>query len=67
LGGYIWSRQRNWIYPAIGFSSTVLVAAHSVVDFSLQIPALAVTYAAMLAQGFLNHLVQKDKRWSVYH
>ena len=48
----VWNRQRNWIYPAIGFSSSVLVAAHSIVDFSLQIPAVAVTYAAILGAGF---------------
>jgi len=55
----IWSRQRNWIYPAIGFSSTVLVAAHSVVDFSLQIPAVAVTYAAILGAGFSQSFSSK--------
>jgi len=55
----IWSRQRNWIYPAIGFSSTVLVAAHSVVDFSLQIPAVAATYAAILGAGFSQSFSSK--------
>ncbi|MCF6250451.1 MAG: O-antigen ligase family protein [Methylococcaceae bacterium] len=48
----IWNRQRNWIYPAIGFSSTVLVATHAFVDFSLQIPAIAITYSAILGAGF---------------
>lgn len=55
----VWSRQRNWIYPAIGFSSTVLVAAHSFVDFSLQIPAVAVTYAAILGAGFAQSFSTK--------
>ncbi|NOR68544.1 MAG: hypothetical protein GQ532_02405 [Methylomarinum sp.] len=55
----IWSRQRNWIYPAISFSSTILVAAHSMVDFSLQIPAVAVTYAAILGAGFSQSFNQK--------
>jgi O-antigen ligase len=44
----VWLRQRNWIYPAIGFSATLLVGAHSCVDFSLQIPAVAFTYALMM-------------------
>ncbi len=56
----IWNRQRNWIYPAIGFSSTVLVAAHAFVDFSLQIPAIAVIYAAILGAGFAQSFNSKQ-------
>lgn len=41
-------RHRGTIYPAVGFAATVLVAAHSLVDFSLQIPAVAVTYAMLM-------------------
>ncbi|MGR8934186.1 MAG: O-antigen ligase family protein [Gammaproteobacteria bacterium] len=44
----VWLRQENWIYPAIGFSATLLVAAHALVDFSLQIPAIAFTYALIM-------------------
>ncbi len=42
------SRRRGVIYPCIGFAATVLVAFHSVVDFSLQIPAVAVTYSLIM-------------------
>ncbi len=49
-------RRRNRIYPALGVATTALVAAHSTVDFSLQIPAVGVTYAFILgiacAQSF---------------
>ena len=41
-------RRRNRIYPAVGVATTALVAAHSTVDFSLQIPAVSVTYAFIL-------------------
>ncbi len=41
-------RQRDIIYPCIGLASTVLVAAHSVVDFSLQIPAVTATYCLIM-------------------
>ena len=41
-------RRRAVIYPAIGFAATILVATHSIVDFSLQIPAVAYTYAAIM-------------------
>jgi O-antigen ligase len=41
-------RQRDTIYPAIGVGATVLVAGHSLVDFSMQIPAVAATYALIM-------------------
>ena len=41
-------RRRDWIYPAIGFAVTIQVAIHSLVDFSLQISAVAITYAAIM-------------------
>ncbi|MDS4010535.1 MAG: O-antigen ligase family protein [Defluviicoccus sp.] len=37
-------RRRDAIYPCIGFSATVLVGVHSLLDFSLQIPAVTATY-----------------------
>ncbi len=42
------SRRQGVIYPCIGFAATVLVALHSMVDFSLQIPAVAVTYSLIM-------------------
>ena len=44
----VWLRRKHWIYPAIGFSASVLVGAHALVDFSLQIPAVAFTYALIM-------------------
>ncbi len=41
-------RRRDSIYPCIGLAATVLVAAHSAVDFSLQIPAVAITYSFLM-------------------
>ncbi len=37
-------RRQDAVYPCIGFAATVLVAAHSIVDFSLQIPAVSAAY-----------------------
>ena len=52
----VFSRQRNWLYPATGVAATALVASHSLIDFSLQIPAVAITYSAIMglavAQSF---------------
>ena len=47
----VWVRRRNWLYPALGMAASVLVGAHAFVDFSLQIPAVAYTYALMLGVG----------------
>lgn len=41
-------RRRDAVYPCVGFAATVLVAAHSSIDFSLQIPAIAATYALIM-------------------
>ncbi len=41
-------RRRNAVYPCLGVGATVLVAAHSIPDFSLQIPAVAITYSFIM-------------------
>jgi O-antigen ligase len=52
----VFRRHRQWVYPATGFAASVLVATHSCVDYSIQIPAVAITYALLLgascAQAF---------------
>lgn len=44
-------RRRDWLYPATGLATTALVASHSLVDFSLQIPAVAITYGAIMGMA----------------
>lgn len=44
----IWWRNRDAIFPALGFAATALVASHALVDFSLQIPAVTATYMLLL-------------------
>ena len=39
---------RSTLYAAAGIGATVLVAVHALVDFSLQIPAIATTYFMIL-------------------
>lgn len=46
------TRQRRRVYAAIGLASTILVAAHSLVDFSLQIPGLTVSYALLAGMAW---------------
>jgi hypothetical protein len=47
IGG-IRSRGRDVIFPCLGFTATLLVALHGAVDFSMQIPAVAATYALLM-------------------
>ena len=41
-------RRSNALYPCLGIAATTLVGLHALLDFSLEIPAVAVTYAAIL-------------------
>ena len=44
-------RRRNAIYCCAGIGASVLVGCHAAVDFSMQAPAVAITYAALLGIG----------------
>jgi len=63
LGGLTWMCWRGWIervrdrhFALLGVSTSVLVGLHSLVDFSLQIPAVTVSYMYLMgiaaAQSF---------------
>lgn len=49
-------RKRGRILPALGLAALATVAVHSAVDFSLEIPAVTITFAALMgvatAQSF---------------
>lgn len=47
----VFVRRRNRQYALLAFGASVLVAAHSAFDFSLQMPAVALTYASILGLG----------------
>tara|TARA_R110002072_G_scaffold10726_51_gene49773 strand:- start:424 stop:1809 length:1386 start_codon:yes stop_codon:yes gene_type:complete len=42
------TRQRDAYYPAAGFAIAVFAGIHSLVDFTLQVPAVAATFALLL-------------------
>ena len=42
------ARRRGGVFPAAGAAASTLVGAHALVDFSLQIPAVAITFALVL-------------------
>jgi O-antigen ligase len=47
----LFRQSRSAAYPAVLVSCSVLVAVHSLVDFSLEMPANAATYAILLGVG----------------
>ena len=58
VGALVWdcvkgarTRKRNATIPAIAASVSVLVGAHALIDFSLQIQAVTLTYMAVLGAG----------------
>jgi hypothetical protein len=55
-------RRRDKLLPALGVGASILVGLHSLVDFSLQIPAVAILYACImgLAVGQSWHIRSAD-------
>lgn len=47
----IWKRKRAAIFPALAIGASVLLMIHAFMDFSLQIPAISASYAALLGLG----------------
>ncbi len=47
----VFFRHHNRHYAIIAVGASVLVAVHSSVDFSLQLPAVALSYATLLGLG----------------
>lgn len=57
-------RRRDVVFACVAVSATVLVGLHALVDFSMQIPAVAVTYAAILGVGVAQSLSSRPStRW----
>jgi hypothetical protein len=41
-------RRRDWAFAATGVAASVLVGVHALLDFSLQLPAVAILYACIM-------------------
>ncbi len=68
IGSCIWlclrgavMRRRGSHLPLIGVGVSVLVALHSLVDFSLQIPGVVIIYAALLGLGVAQSWSSKKR------
>lgn len=49
---HVRQRRDNALYPCLGVAATVLVGLHALLDFSLELPAVAGTYAAVLGAAY---------------
>ncbi|MGB8363044.1 MAG: O-antigen ligase family protein [Rhizomicrobium sp.] len=47
----VYHRRRNQLYPMLAVGASILVGVHSFFDFSLQMPAISLTYATILGLG----------------
>jgi O-antigen ligase len=56
----VFRRRRDVIYPCLGAAATVLIGVHSAFDFSMQIPAVAVTYAVILGVAVAQSVNSRD-------
>jgi hypothetical protein len=45
------ARRHHRLYPALAVSAAALFGSHALFDFSVQIPAVAITFAALLGIG----------------
>ena len=57
-------RRRDRIYPMVGGCACVLVGLHALADFSLQIPAVAITFAVLLGVGVGQSWSTKNSSFS---
>jgi O-antigen ligase len=55
-------RRRDWVFPATAVASTVLVGVHALMDFSLQLPAVAMLYALIMGVGCAQSVSSSGRR-----
>ena len=56
----VFRRRKDVIYPCMGAGATLLIGVHSAFDFSMQIPAVAITYAVMLGVGMAQSVNSRE-------
>ena len=58
----VFVRRRDSGLPAVGFAACILVGTHALVDFSLQIPAVAATFALVLGAATAQSWRRSSRR-----
>ncbi|MGE5538423.1 MAG: O-antigen ligase family protein [Gemmatimonas sp.] len=54
-------RRRDAVFPCLAVAATALVAVHSTMDFSLQIPAVTIAYLVLLGAGVAQSRSSEDR------
>ena len=54
-------RRRNRHYSLLAIAATTLIGVHSLFDFSLQIPAIALTYSVILGMGVAQSASSRER------
>jgi O-antigen ligase len=69
LAGLVWTclkgvrqRHRDWVFPAAGVAASVLVGVHALLDFSLQLPAVAILYACIMGVACAQSFSSVERR-----
>lgn len=57
----VFRRERDRSLPALAVAATVLIAVHALLDFSVQITAVQLTYMALLAMGVAQAFASGDR------
>jgi len=58
----VFGRRRDQLLPAVAASASAVAALHSIADFSLQIPAVASVYAALIGVGWAQSFPMTPSR-----
>jgi O-Antigen ligase len=56
----VYRRRRDIVYPSLSVAAMVLVGADGLADFSLQVPAVAATFAFILGVGYSQSWSSSD-------
>jgi hypothetical protein len=63
----MWTRKRDVVIPMAAFCVAALSAAHSLPDFSLQIPGYSIVVFALLGAGLSQSFPSRSKGHSSRH
>ncbi|HEU0117048.1 MAG TPA: O-antigen ligase family protein [Alphaproteobacteria bacterium] len=58
------NRRQNGLFPVLALASSIMVLGHSTVDFDLQIPGVALTWAVLLGVGLAQSWPRVEKKTS---
>ncbi|RCK54060.1 hypothetical protein TH25_01575 [Thalassospira profundimaris] len=61
----VFSARKDTFYLIIGTSAMVIVGAHALTDFSLQMPAMGIGFVFVVAMAFSRNVIEQNRRQQV--